>query len=192
MTKITDFLNSPKILVLGFAAVILIGALLLTLPFSTEDGVGLSFLNALFTATSATCVTGLVVVDTGSTFSSFGEIVILLLIQIGGLGFMIVATFFFSLRQKNITERKIITSRSVKPIIDGGHCQVSKKSVDFYRSDRACRCYYFIDPFFFLICRLVELFILAFFIQSRILIMQVLIYWEDFGVDPCIEDRRSC
>lgn len=111
MTKITDFLNPPKILVLGFAAVILIGAFLLTLPCSTEDGVGLSFLNALFTATSATCVTGLVVVDTGSTFSSFGEIVILLLIQIGGLGFMIVATFFFFLLGKRISLKERLLLR---------------------------------------------------------------------------------
>ena len=65
MKKMKDYLDPPKILVLGFATVILIGAFLLTLPIATEDGKGLSFLNALFTATSATCVTGLVVVDTG-------------------------------------------------------------------------------------------------------------------------------
>ena len=66
-------------------------------------GKGLPFLNALFTATSATCVTGLVVVDTGDTFSMFGELVILALIQIGGLGFMTFATFLFILLGKKIT-----------------------------------------------------------------------------------------
>ena len=69
MRKMKDYLDPPKILVLGFAIVILIGAFLLTLPIATEDGKGLSFLNALFTSTSATCVTGLVVVDTGDTFT---------------------------------------------------------------------------------------------------------------------------
>ncbi|HWL23822.1 MAG TPA: TrkH family potassium uptake protein [Ureibacillus sp.] len=102
MKKIKE-VNPPKVLVLGFATVILIGAFLLTLPIATEDGKGLSFLNALFTATSATCVTGLVVVDTGDTFSLFGELVILILIQIGGLGFMTFATFLFLLLGKKIS-----------------------------------------------------------------------------------------
>src|SRR4051794_17066865 len=103
MKKIKDYLDPPKILVLGFATVILIGALLLTLPIATEDGKGLPFLNALFTATSATCVTGLVVVDTGNTFSLFGELVIISLIQVGGLGFMTFATFLFLLLGKKVS-----------------------------------------------------------------------------------------
>ena len=73
MKKLINSLNPPKVLVIGFAILILIGACLLTLPIATEDGQGLPFLNALFTATSATCVTGLVVVDTGTTFTLFGE-----------------------------------------------------------------------------------------------------------------------
>jgi len=103
MKKLTNSLNPPKVLVLGFAALILLGALLLTLPIATEDGQGLPFLNALFTATSATCVTGLVVVDTADTFSLFGELVIISLIQIGGLGFMTFATFLFLLLGKKIS-----------------------------------------------------------------------------------------
>lgn len=103
MKSAKNKLNPPKILVLGFATIILIGAFLLTLPIATEDGEGLSFLNALFTATSATCVTGLVVVDTGDTFSIFGELVILFLIQIGGLGFMTFATLLFLLLGKKIS-----------------------------------------------------------------------------------------
>ena len=106
MKKISDYLDPPKILVLGFVIFILIGAFLLTLPIATEDGNGLSFLNALFMATSATCVTGLVVVDTGDTFSMFGELVILFLIQIGGLGFMTFATFLFLLLGKRISLRE--------------------------------------------------------------------------------------
>lgn len=101
-----ESLNPSKVLVIGFAILILIGAVLLTLPISTENGQGLSFIDALFTATSATCVTGLVVVDTSDTFSMFGELVILSLIQIGGLGFMSFATFLFTLLGKKISLRE--------------------------------------------------------------------------------------
>ncbi|MGD2197404.1 TrkH family potassium uptake protein [Lysinibacillus fusiformis] len=103
MKSLKENLDPAKILVLGFAILIFIGAFLLTLPIATEDGKGLAFLDALFTATSATCVTGLVVVDTGDTFSLFGEMVILILIQVGGLGFMTFATFLFVLLGKKIS-----------------------------------------------------------------------------------------
>jgi len=85
MNNFKRALNPPKVLVLGFALIIAIGTFLLTMPFSTEDGKGLPFLDALFTATSATRVTGLIVVDTGDTFSTFCEVFLLFLIQIGGL-----------------------------------------------------------------------------------------------------------
>ena len=78
----------------SFAAVILCGALLLMLPISSRSGLGTPFLDALFTATSATCVTGLVVFDTYTQFSTFGQAVVLLLIQIGGLGLVTLTTFF--------------------------------------------------------------------------------------------------
>lgn len=81
-------LTSPRILILGFAIVVWVGAILLWLPVSSSSGNRISFLDALFTSTSAVCVTGLVVVDTGTAFSLFGQIVILILIQFGGLGFM--------------------------------------------------------------------------------------------------------
>src|SRR3954462_9187646 len=103
MKKIKDSFDPSKILVLGFAIVILIGACLLTLPIATEDGKGLSFLNALFTATSATCVTGLVVVDTWDSFSMFCEVVKFSVIPIGRLGFMTFATFLFLLLGKKIS-----------------------------------------------------------------------------------------
>ncbi|NQF14512.1 Trk family potassium uptake protein [Brevibacillus sp. HB1.3] len=99
-------LDPPKTLVLGFSLIIFLGALLLTLPVATVDGLGLHWLDALFTATSATCVTGLVVVDTGTTFTTFGQLVILSLIQIGGLGFMTFATFFALIMRKKISLRE--------------------------------------------------------------------------------------
>ena len=103
-------LNPPQILVLGFAVLILAGALLLFLPHASRTGQYTSFLTALFTATSAVCVTGLVVVDTGTYWSTFGQVVILFLIQIGGLGFMTMATFFFILmgRYIGLRERLLI------------------------------------------------------------------------------------
>jgi len=95
-------LGPARILVVSFMAVISIGTFLLRLPLAT-NGPGLSFVDALFTATSATCVTGLVVTDTGSTFSPFGQIVILVLIQLGGLGLMTFSTFFVYLLGRKLS-----------------------------------------------------------------------------------------
>ncbi|WP_220101528.1 TrkH family potassium uptake protein [Paenibacillus sp. S150] len=107
--KINNFrflkLSPPQILVLGFAAVILAGTLLLMLPVSSRTGEPLEFIDALFTATSATCVTGLAVVDTGTYFTLFGQIVIMVLIQIGGLGFMTMATLFALVLKRRISLR---------------------------------------------------------------------------------------
>ena len=132
MKKMKDYLDPLKILVLGFATVILIGAFLLTLPISTEDGNGLSFLNALFTSTSATCVTGLVVVDTGDTFTVFGELIILLLIQIGGLGFMTFASFFFLLLGKRISlKERLLLRESLNNVSIGGIVKLVKRILIF-------------------------------------------------------------
>ncbi len=84
----------PRVLVVSFIITIVTGTLLLSLPIATEGKEPLSLLDALFTATSAVCVTGLVVQDTARTFSTFGEVVILVLIQVGGLGVTGFATFF--------------------------------------------------------------------------------------------------
>jgi trk system potassium uptake protein TrkH len=85
-------------MILGFTLVILMGALLLMLPFATVDGYKLSFIDALFTSTSAVCITGLLSVPTITTvYTLFGKIVIVFLIEIGGLGFITIATFIFSL-----------------------------------------------------------------------------------------------
>jgi trk system potassium uptake protein TrkH len=99
-------LSPSQLLVLGFAGIILLGAFLLTLPVATTDGMGLNFIDALFESTSAVCVTGLVVVDTGTVLTPFGQTVIILLIQIGGLGFMTVATLFAILLGKRIGLRE--------------------------------------------------------------------------------------
>lgn len=109
----TSFLNrlAPvQILSLGFACVILIGAIILMLPVSSASGNATPFLTALFTSTSAVCVTGLVVVDTGTYWSTLGQVVIMLLIEAGGLGFMSFATLIAMLLGKKITlkERMVL------------------------------------------------------------------------------------
>ncbi|MCK8825050.1 TrkH family potassium uptake protein [Fuchsiella alkaliacetigena] len=102
--------SPARFLAVGYVIVIIIGTILLSLPIATAGEQGLNLLDALFTATSATAVTGLIVVDTGSYFSLFGQSVILLLIQIGGLGFMTSSTILALLlgRKINLNERIII------------------------------------------------------------------------------------
>lgn len=92
-----NHLSPPRLVALAFAVAIVLGTLLLKLPFAVAPGQSLTWLEALFTATSAICVTGLVVVDTGRVFSTFGEVVILLLLQIGGLGIVAFGTLFATL-----------------------------------------------------------------------------------------------
>lgn len=96
--------SSPEsLLALGFLAVILVGTALLELPISTKSGESIGLFNSLFTATSAVCVTGLVAVDTGTTFSLFGQIVLMSLIQVGGLGFMVFATMIMVMLGRKIS-----------------------------------------------------------------------------------------
>lgn len=103
-------LHPAQVVIIGFFLLILGGAILLWLPFSVQSGKHVSFLNAFFTSTSAVCVTGLVPLDPGTTFTLFGQIVIMLLIQAGGLGFMTVTSLAFIFVRKRITlsERLII------------------------------------------------------------------------------------
>ncbi len=110
MRRLSKQLSSSQIIILGFAAVIFLGSLLLMLPFSTQSGDGASFFDALFTATSAVCVTGLVVQDTASYWSSFGQAVILAMIQIGGMGVVTVAIAVssFSGRQIGLKQRSTL------------------------------------------------------------------------------------
>ncbi len=111
--------TSPEvILLLSFSFAIFIGALLLKLPFSTPHGI--KFIDALFTSTSAICVTGLVVVDTGKDFTFWGQLIILFLIQIGGLGIMTFSVFFLIfLKEKIPLNAKVaITSTLSKDFFD--------------------------------------------------------------------------
>ncbi|MEA4891245.1 MAG: potassium transporter TrkG [Peptococcaceae bacterium] len=99
-------LTPAKVIIGGFFLQILIGSLLLSLPFATRSGRSASYADALFTATSATCVTGLVVQDTYSYWSGFGQAVILMLIQIGGMGVVTMAVAVFALAGKRIGFRQ--------------------------------------------------------------------------------------
>ncbi len=100
-----------KVLVIGFLVVIFTGTLLLLVPISTAEGYHTSFMTALFTATSAVCVTGLIVVDTASHWSNFGHVVIMCLIQIGGLGIMTMSTAVALVLGRRITLRERLLIR---------------------------------------------------------------------------------
>lgn len=107
-------LSATRIIALVFAAIILAGAFLLTLPAASRDGVSCGFRPALFTATSATCVTGLALYDTWTQWSGFGQTVILCLIEIGGLGFMSAATLFvFFLRRKVGLKQRLVMAQAL-------------------------------------------------------------------------------
>ncbi|NCC87095.1 MAG: Trk family potassium uptake protein [Clostridia bacterium] len=105
-------LFSPtKIIMWGFASIILVGALLLCLPISSRSGEFTNFFDCIFTSTSATCVTGLVIYDTYTYWSIFGQLIILLLIQIGGMGFMTLGIFAVALTKKHIGLRERFTMK---------------------------------------------------------------------------------
>ena len=100
--KRLKFFSASRIILIGFIAVILVGTLLLMLPVSTVDSGGANFYDAWFTATSATCVTGLVTQDTATYWSTFGQVVILVLIQIGGMGVVTVAITITRLARRRV------------------------------------------------------------------------------------------
>src|SRR3989337_4609217 len=111
-----SLITPHRLLLLGFIFIIFVGAFLLTLPIASTSGNSQSFIDALFAATSAISTTGLTVVDLGSFYSLFGQIVILVLIQIGGLGYMIFAVM-------------IVLQLGVKLSLGGDRKSVWKKSV---------------------------------------------------------------
>lgn len=116
-----EWLSSYQILVIAFAGLIVIGSLLLMLPAASQDGSSLSFIDALFTATSAVCVTGLIVVDTGQYFSVFGQLVIIVLIQAGGLGVMTVTTVFAVIMGRRIQlKSRLLAQESLNVLTFGG------------------------------------------------------------------------
>ncbi len=117
-----SFRISPfRVILFGFVGVILLGTLLLMLPFSSRGAGGASFPDALFTATSAVCVTGLVVQDTATYWSGFGQVIILLLIQIGGLGVVTVAASVVRLTGKKIglRQRSLMQEATAAPQMGG-------------------------------------------------------------------------
>ena len=110
----TGQINPTRIIALSFAGIILLGTLLLMLPVSSRSGTSCPPLTALFTATSATCVTGLVMADTWSHWSAFGQVVIILLIEIGGLGFMSAASaVIFLFRRKIGLRQRMIMAQAI-------------------------------------------------------------------------------
>ncbi len=114
-------LNATRVVAISFALIILAGALLLTLPVASRDGESAGFFTGLFTATSATCVTGLILVDTWIQWSFFGQVVVLLMIQMGGLGFMTVITLVsFALHRRiGLSERLVMVSTFNLNDLDG-------------------------------------------------------------------------
>ncbi|MFA6549457.1 MAG: potassium transporter TrkG, partial [Candidatus Margulisiibacteriota bacterium] len=107
-------LRPGLVIVLSFFIVILIGGILLSLPISSVHGVPTNFLDAYFTANSATCVTGLVTLDTGAHFSLFGLIVIICLMQVGGLGYMTFSIFtVLVFRQKLFISQKLAAQEAL-------------------------------------------------------------------------------
>lgn len=121
-------MSHVQIIALGFFLIIITGTFFLMLPISTKNGQGASFLDAIFTATSASCVTGLVVRDTSTYWSGFGQAVILAMIQIGGLGFMTIATLFFMLLRKRVHLRgRELLTESISASQVGGIMRLAKK-----------------------------------------------------------------
>lgn len=102
-------MTPAKVILFGFAALIFVGAFLLCLPISNTDGKWLPFIDSLFTSTTSVCVTGLMTIDIAAELSLFGEIVVMLLIQVGGLGFVTMASFVFMILGKKINYQTRIT-----------------------------------------------------------------------------------
>lgn len=121
MKKRKKHLSTFQIISIGFLLLIFLGALLLMLPFSTRDGQGASFLEALFTATSAACVTGLIVQDTATYWSGFGQFIIILLIQIGGMGVvtLTIAITMISGRKIGLMQRTTMQESISAPYMGG-------------------------------------------------------------------------
>lgn len=128
MEKVGKKLTAVQVLCIGYLVIILIGTFLLCLPAASRAGVWTNFVDSLFTSASATCVTGLAVFDTFTYWSGFGQAVILLLIQIGGIGFMTVFTLFGIILRRHIGiyERSVLMETSGAPKI-GGLVQLMKR-----------------------------------------------------------------
>lgn len=121
MKRRQKVLTAGRIIILGFAGVVLLGTILLMLPISSKERCFTPFIDALFTSTSATCVTGLIVHDTATYWSLFGQIVILVLIQIGGMGVvtLALAIFTFSGRKIGLAQRSTMQESIAAPHVGG-------------------------------------------------------------------------
>lgn len=123
-------LSQTQYIAFGFFLLIMIGTFLLMLPISSKSGKGMDFLGALFTATSASCVTGLVVADTWTQWSLFGQIVIITMIQIGGLGFITIGVFLSILLRRRIGLRQRgLMQESTSALQIGGIVRLTKKII---------------------------------------------------------------
>lgn len=121
-------MSPMRVILLGFLAIITLGAILLSLPISSQTGQFTNFIDAFFTSTSATCVTGLVKFDTYTHWSWFGKIIILCLIQIGGLGFMTMAISLIALTKRRIgIDTRVIMQNSISAPQVGGIVRLTKK-----------------------------------------------------------------
>jgi len=120
-------LTPVQVLAIGFASIIFLGAVLLTLPISSNSGKSTPFLNCLFTSTSAVCVTGLVVVDTGTYWSYFGKTIIMFLIEAGGLGFMTFAILFSLILGKKISfKERLVIQEALNTSTFGGLVRLTR------------------------------------------------------------------
>lgn len=123
-------LSHSQILAGGFFIIILIGAVVLNMGFSSAKGESIGFLDALFTSTSSVCVTGLIVADTGTYWSDFGKFVIMILVQIGGLGFMTIATIGVLISGERLSySEKLLIQNSLSSEKTSGILKFSKKII---------------------------------------------------------------
>ncbi len=128
--KLSKCISQTQFIAYGFFIIIMTGTLLLMLPAASRDGQSEPFLNCLFTATSATCVTGLVVVDTWTQWSLFGQILILMMIQLGGLGFISIGIFLsIILRRKIGLKERGLMQESVNTLQIGGMVRLTKRII---------------------------------------------------------------
>ena len=122
--------SQTRIIAMGYISVIIIGTILLMLPFASQSGESAGFVTALFTAVSSSCVTGLIVTDTATSWTLFGQIVIICLIQVGGLGFMTIATMFSMLLKKKMGLRaREVMVESINTEHIGGIMNLTKKII---------------------------------------------------------------
>jgi len=171
---------SPSLqILLGFMGIILIGTFLLCLPISNNDGQWLGFVDSFFTSTSAVCVTGLVVVDTAVQFTLFGQIVILFLIQIGGLGIVALSSLILLLLSKkiNLTSRIALKESLNRDTIQGVVKFIKKVIILTFKIEVLVRYVFYIVQLLILdlfgkVCSL------QYFLLYRCFVMQDLMCWE--------------